>query len=263
VSALAVWIEDEGLPTVTISLVREHSQAMQPPRALWVPFILGRPFGVPDDPVFQRRVLSAANDLFGRERGPVLEDYPVEAPEADDDDHQLGLACPISFPQPEIGQSLPDQVKAEIVQLRSWYDLHRARRGRTSFGLSGHEPEQLAVVIGSAAGLLATEDLPQALQLRLACEDLKTFYLESRLAQPGHGTAETMQRWFWFETAAGRLLFELADATADSPDPDLRHFSEKNLLPRLALDGPQPGRSLDRTDPPDCPEGGIFGGRER
>ena len=33
---------------------------MRPPRTLWVPFPLGRPFGVPDNPAFQRKVLVAA-----------------------------------------------------------------------------------------------------------------------------------------------------------------------------------------------------------
>lgn len=237
-SALAVWIEDEGLPTVTISLVREHSLAMRPPRALWVPFILGRPFGAPDDPLFQRRVLSAAIALFDREQGPVLEDYPEDAPLVSAEEAQQGLACPISFGKPPVELSLTAQVSDEILQLRSWFDLHQARRGRTSFGLSGREPEALAPFIGAAAIVPPAGAMPLALDLRLACEDLKSFYLESRLAQPGHGSADAMQRWFWFETAAGRLLFELAEATASSPDPDLRHFSEKNLLPRLALDGP-------------------------
>ena len=35
--------------TTGISLVRENTASMQPPRALWVPFPLGRPLGVPDD----------------------------------------------------------------------------------------------------------------------------------------------------------------------------------------------------------------------
>ena len=39
--ALALYIEDEGVPTVGLSLVREHTAALKPPRALWVPFMLG------------------------------------------------------------------------------------------------------------------------------------------------------------------------------------------------------------------------------
>jgi len=35
-----------------VSLIREQTAAIRPPRALWVPFMLGRPFGVPNDPAF-------------------------------------------------------------------------------------------------------------------------------------------------------------------------------------------------------------------
>jgi D-proline reductase (dithiol) PrdB len=45
VSALAHFIEDEGIATTGISLVREHTAGYRPPRFLWVPFPLGRPFG--------------------------------------------------------------------------------------------------------------------------------------------------------------------------------------------------------------------------
>ena len=45
--ALGHFIEREGVPTAQISLIREQTAAIQPPRALWVPFMLGRPFGAP------------------------------------------------------------------------------------------------------------------------------------------------------------------------------------------------------------------------
>ena len=50
-------MEAEGLPTTQISLVRMHTEVIQPPRALWVPFELGRPFGTPGEAAFQRRVI--------------------------------------------------------------------------------------------------------------------------------------------------------------------------------------------------------------
>ena len=59
-SALGHYLEEEGIATTQISLIREHTEAMKPPRALWVPFVLGRPFGVPNDAAFQRRVVLAA-----------------------------------------------------------------------------------------------------------------------------------------------------------------------------------------------------------
>ena len=68
------------MATTQISLVREHTAAMGPPRALWVPFILGRPFGVPGDAAFQQRVLRSVLNLLEAPAGPVLADYSEEAP---------------------------------------------------------------------------------------------------------------------------------------------------------------------------------------
>ena len=80
-SALAHYFEDEGIATTGISLVREHTAGYRPPRFLWVPFPLGRPFGAPDEPAFQSRVLRAALALLERDDGPViLEDFPDDAP---------------------------------------------------------------------------------------------------------------------------------------------------------------------------------------
>ena len=59
-SALSHVLESEGLSTTGISLVREHTEAMAPPRALWVPFALGRPLGAAGDAAFQHRVIAAA-----------------------------------------------------------------------------------------------------------------------------------------------------------------------------------------------------------
>ena len=46
--------------TVSIALVRENAESLQPPRSLWVSFPLGRPLGVPNDAAFQHRVIDAA-----------------------------------------------------------------------------------------------------------------------------------------------------------------------------------------------------------
>jgi hypothetical protein len=86
VSALGHYLEEEGIPTVAISLIRAQTEKTKPPRALWVPFELGRPFGPPSNAAFQKRVILAALRLLERERGPVIiedfpEDYPREPPD--------------------------------------------------------------------------------------------------------------------------------------------------------------------------------------
>ena len=76
-SALAHYLEEESIATVAISLIRPQTENTKPPRALWVPFELGRPFGPPSDPTFQKRVILAALRLLERVRGPVIiEDFP-------------------------------------------------------------------------------------------------------------------------------------------------------------------------------------------
>ena len=85
-SALGHYIEEEGIATVAISLIRSQTESTKPPRALWVPFELGRPFGPPSDPAFQKHVILAALRLLEREDGPVLiEDFPEDDPRAQPD----------------------------------------------------------------------------------------------------------------------------------------------------------------------------------
>ena len=79
-SALSDYLEREAIMTTGISLVRENTESMQPPRSLWVTFPLGRPLGKPGDPAFQHRVIAAALELLNCESGPVLADYPEDAP---------------------------------------------------------------------------------------------------------------------------------------------------------------------------------------
>jgi hypothetical protein len=81
VSALAHYLEEERIATVAISLIRPQTENTRPPRALWVPFELGRPFGPPGEAAFQRRVILAALGMLERDNGPVIiEDFPDDDP---------------------------------------------------------------------------------------------------------------------------------------------------------------------------------------
>ena len=92
--ALAHYFESEGLATTTIALIRQHAQTIAPPRALWVPFELGRPVGPPGHAAFQRRVIEAALALLDRSDGaPILVDFPDDAPGEKDNPHWQPPAC--------------------------------------------------------------------------------------------------------------------------------------------------------------------------
>ena len=68
-------LEKEGIPTVSISLLKEVTKKVKPPRVLFVDKPLGFPLGEPFDSNEQRKVLKAALKLFEIENLPVLRDY--------------------------------------------------------------------------------------------------------------------------------------------------------------------------------------------
>ena len=234
--ALGHYLEDEGVATTQISLVREHTAALNPPRALWVPFILGRPFGVPGDAAFQHRVLAAALRLLEAERGPVLEDFGESAPDAPTAE-EAAFACPVSFGGADSSEDAA--LAREVAALRPWSDLARRRKGRGRAAMSGLTAEEAARFI---EGFIANPALPpyraefpMGLALRLACEDLKAYYLEAVSAQPGALAAAQTHAWFWGETAAGRTLCKLRTVCLASSDPTVLAFGSNNLVPRAVL----------------------------
>jgi hypothetical protein len=236
VGALAIYLEDAGIATVQVSLVREHTEALAPPRALWVPFMLGRPLGAPDDPAFQKRVMLAALRLLERNAGPVLENFADDAPEGDALEETGGAACPVSFAPTKSSATLIETVIDEIAQLRMWHELTVRRRGRTVVGVTGLSLEELVQFIGAQAKNTGQpsfrEGLTVADALRLACEELKTFYFEARAAQPGSHTSTAIRDWFWGETTAGSLLLHLYAAIENDSDPLVKDFARSNLIPR-------------------------------
>ena len=98
---LAHYLEEDGLATTQISLIRLHSEKTRPPRALWVPFELGRPLGPPNDAPFQRRVLMAVLELLKAPSGPLLTDYAEDAPKATEAEME-GWVCPINLAPPAL-----------------------------------------------------------------------------------------------------------------------------------------------------------------
>ncbi|MCG8545767.1 MAG: hypothetical protein MJE12_16320, partial [Alphaproteobacteria bacterium] len=129
--------------------MRDNTERLRPPRFLWVPFELGRPFGAPGDPAFQTKVLRALLALFEREDGPViLEDFPEDAPGGAPDDGS-GWVCPISLPkpEPETDSAVLAGVLQEVDTLAPWYELARETKDRTIFGVCGLEVDAVAAFL--------------------------------------------------------------------------------------------------------------------
>ncbi len=223
------------MSTTQISLIREHTEAINPPRALWVSFMLGRPFGVPNDAAFQSRVLLAALRLLEAPTGPVLADYPEDAPASADD--AQGVACPVSF-APAAGDDIGSAFVREVEELQPWHDRARERRGRSMMGLS-----KLSAV--DAAKLLARfvrdnkvdsiDGLSAGQTIKVACEDIRTYYYEAAAARPGTPDAEAIQRWFWRDTAGGRAFLALHKQCAASTDASVQKLIATSLVPRAVL----------------------------
>jgi len=64
VSLVAAELEQQGISTVVVQLLRLVTEKVRPPRALVVPFRHGYPLGSPNDPEKQRAVIAAALNLL-------------------------------------------------------------------------------------------------------------------------------------------------------------------------------------------------------
>lgn len=235
--ALGHYIEREGVPTAQISLIREQTAAIRPPRALWVPFMLGRPFGAPHEPEFQRRVLRASLSLFESASGPVLEDFPDDAPATDAREEEF--VCPVSFAATDVKESdLAEAMQREIAQLAPWYDLAVRRRGRTTVGVSGMRVEDAAShaagYVDGAARPPATPGWSAGVALKRACDDVKAYYYEAVGAQPGNLSAQAIDKWFWRETAAAKVFLAIQQVCLKSDDESLQPLGKLSLIPRAA-----------------------------
>jgi hypothetical protein len=235
---LSQFIEEAGVPTAGISLIRQHTEIIKPPRALWVPFELGHPLGPPDDPGFQKRVLMALLKLLEAPAGPVLEDFPEDEPESDE---IVVLACPVNFTR-DIEDSgdtdaLLTAFRREMTTMRPWYDMAVEKRQRTTVGVSGIELDKLgdfiyAFVKGETPGN-PRADIPLANTLKFAVEDLKSYYTEGITAQPGQEKASSkmLRDWFWDETVGGKVLLALKKVCEASTDKMIQMMGAYFLVP--------------------------------
>jgi len=206
---------------------------------LWVPFELGRPIGVPNDPTFQKRVLMAALKLLETESGPVLEDFPEDAPISEGE--IAALSCPVDFSQKDIELSEIDQLcsafKKEMMSMRPWYDLAVQKRGRTTYGVSKIELYKLGDFISSFLKGETPEnprdDVALPFTLNLATDDLKAYYFEAITTQPGQESpsSEFLADWFYNDTLAGEVLFTLRDLSKKSDDGLMKMLGTILIIP--------------------------------
>lgn len=212
---------------------------------MWVPFELGRPFGAPNNPEFQTKVLKSLLKTLDAENGPVLTDFDEDAPlsPADMGTEQKGWACPIELQAPPPvtegdSSALEQAFLREINQLRPWYELSVEQRGRTTVGVSSLDIDDNARYIMGFLGdewpSSPSEDMTATVALKHAFEDVRAWYSEAVTAQPGRisGTSEQVLHWFWHETTAGAVLQKLDTVCRDSDDAVMQALGGFLLLPR-------------------------------
>jgi hypothetical protein len=236
VSALGHYLEEEGIASVAIALIRPQAEHTRPPRALWVPFELGRPIGPPCDPAFQKRVILAALGMLVEGGGPVrIVDFPEDDPREVPDPGWHAPVSPHPNPPPlagegaasasasnspspasgggsgwGLGPALADAVEAELRALAPAYAASCVARERSTVGLSGLPPAECGAYVAAwlrgerPAGPVA--DMSPGLALRFAIDDLKAFALEAALVPGTSPSSKQLGDWLWNETFLGAGL---------------------------------------------------------
>jgi D-proline reductase (dithiol) PrdB len=218
-------LEAAGLTTVVFSLVREHTEKLKPPRALFVPFPFGMPMGRPERPAEQLAVLRAGFDLLLAERGPVLSDYP--------DPENLASLPGAPVQASDVVDSSPQaDLALEVSATRRYWDQWLAGKGHTRVGLTGIDPKRFRGVVRYLEAYLEGDDpkrpsaaentISTAAFVRHCVEDLRSMYLEARMYTHPAEPSEDRHNWFWSQTAYGTFLRKLRDHMDSSPDPETK-----------------------------------------
>lgn len=188
---------------------------MQPPRALFCEFPLGRPLGKPGDAEFQHDVLARAFAMLDAETGPVLENHP-EVIEAD----ETPLSCALP---PRFDPSLPAAVD-EAKGMRKAFDRALQRRGVTSVGRVVDPdglPGALQILDDIVNGTHWKEAGIPGSNTTALCHDIRTYYEEAALElvdgpSPGGRAAEA---WYFESTQAGRTVLAARAAIKEQGAP--------------------------------------------
>jgi len=219
---IARVLEERGLSTIALSLVREHTVKVKPPRAVWVPFPFGISVGHRNDVKEQRAVLELAFSTLDAPAGPVLVDFVAA--------ERRERAAPLQASDVEVeGQARTIDLAGEVEAMQARWNAQRAgATARSHVGASGVDPAQFGALVrfleayarGEAADYAGrpadVEPLPF---IRYGIEDLRVLYMETRMGEQPDEASDDRQRWLLGSTALGVFLRTLRDRMEASDDP--------------------------------------------
>ena len=241
-SALGHYLEEEGIATAAIALIRPQAENTKPPRALWVPFELGRPFGPPGDPAFQKRVILAALRMLVEDDGPVrIIDFPDDDPRARPDPAWRPPFVPATIVRGS-DELLASRLEAEILLLLGAHQRWMAEYGRSTVGLCGltvgEGARYVADWLGGKAPPSPRDGFSAPLMLRFAVDDLKAYCLEAAGAGTAKPSSRQLSDWLWNETATGSALHVLRKMLLEEEDERLRLIVANFIVPAARLRTP-------------------------
>ena len=204
-------------------MVEEHARKIKPPRILSVPFNFGNTLGEVNNPSYQHEILSATFDLLERLKGPVLEIFETDVIE------------PVVLSRTESKRESVTKKKELLLELSDLKPIYekglKANKGRTAVGLSTISSDLFPEIMDflkqySTGGLDDSTLRPQRFSVghfvRYCVDDLKSYYLESRIATKPEATMNELYEWLWSDTSFGDLLGELADFMNNSDDKEVK-----------------------------------------
>lgn len=229
-SVLAVFLERAGITTIVVGLVREHLEKTRPPRALWVPFELGRPLGGwTAEGEFQLDVLRASLDLLETSGPVVLEDFAFDDPAATEDP---------AWQAPRTSSATTFQQEFDQVE-KLWQAACNSGRlpsGRSQSvagvsGLSIRDSFDWLLCLHEGKPFAAQDNdhkINDMMRTRFCADDVKAYYAELAFSN-GHPTSKQVGEWFWHQSQAGQVLRDIRQANLQSDD-ELRAFVCGRLL---------------------------------
>jgi len=230
-------LEEEGLATKIVSLVRLHSETIRPPRSLFVPFELGRPLGPPNNHALQRQVLQQALGLLeSDDEASLINDFDHDNDGTDPDE---GWSPPVINSSNTNMMEVADlrrELKDEIEKLTPKYELARKDRGKSSVGVArltiNEIAEHIVSFLDGPNQVSPRDDLSSAMVLRFGADDLKAYYMEAA-SQSGAPSSLQLGNWFWSDTVAGQILISLRAAAIGSSDKRFNIVGSGFLVPRI------------------------------